>query len=87
MGMAMDLNLFNAWRSQEEGTLDTNTIGSDTPDSKVPVITTVAQANHDAANNLHTLVSFTYVNAQMNGYVVSNKQLRKFRIIFVIKSL
>jgi hypothetical protein len=42
VSVTVNLDLFNAWRAQQEGTLDANTIGSNTANGEVLLVAPVS---------------------------------------------
>ena len=54
--MTQDLEFLNSWRGEEEGALDADAVGGDTPHREAAVDAALAHANHHALKDLHALL-------------------------------
>lgn len=66
MCMAMDLDLLNSRRAEQESPFNANAIGSDSTNGEVGLITAIAQANNPATDKLDSL-ALAFDDTEMNG--------------------
>jgi hypothetical protein len=86
VGVTVNLDLLDGWRAEQESTLNTNTVGSDTANGEVLLIAPIPQTNNGSAYKLNT-IPLAFNDTKVNRYIVTRPQLGQIVVDRLVERL
>jgi hypothetical protein len=86
VGVTVNLDLLDGWRAEQESTLNTNTVGSDTANGEVLLIAAIPQTNNGSAYKLNT-IPLAFNDTKVNRYIVTRPQLGQIFVDRLVERL